>query len=479
MKKVKLFPKTFLFTFCLMLIIVLVVHTLIFLLMPVFYQNHKKNLLEREAEILMQQIQELSVNEIQNSLTAFSNKMIAGVKLNYNGEFYNEQSGGEFYIESTNITFDDEGSFLSAYELIYFNGEQIDHPNNNTDFIMKTSSYIIINRVFPNQPGNYIMAFISLRSVNEATNVIITLMPITTIICVIISVVFSFIYAKTITKPIKHISFIAEQMEKLDPNTICEVRTSDEIGILAVNLNQLYRNFLTTIKNLEIEIQKVGEAEKLKTDFLRAASHELKTPVTAVNAMLENMMLGIGKYKDHDMYIPKCKEMIEQLSIMIKDMLDTSRLNLNAENEKLLETDIVEFILPLIEPYQIIAKSKGSNFNIEIKNNFNISVPQKLFGKAISNILSNAVSYTEKDRCIYVRFIENNLVIENECQPIPQDEIERLFEPFYRIDYLQDRNSGGNGLGLYIVDIILKTLQIKYEFEQMNNQQGMSLTMKF
>ena len=80
--------------------------------------------------------------------------------------------------------------------------------------------------------------------------------------------------------------------------------TNDEIGILANQINQLYQNLLSTIEHLQEEKDKVSEAEKQKIDFLRSASHELKTPVTALNAMLENMILKVGKYSDYEEYLP-------------------------------------------------------------------------------------------------------------------------------------------------------------------------------
>ena len=96
-------------------------------------------------------------------------------------------------------------------------------------------------------------------------------------------------------------------MAQIQRGVFCNSNSKDEIGILADNINYLYQSLLSTIENLEIEKQRVSESEKLKVDFLRAASHELKTPVTALNATLENMILGIGKYKDYDSLLPECK----------------------------------------------------------------------------------------------------------------------------------------------------------------------------
>ena len=102
---------------------------------------------------------------------------------------------------------------------------------------------------------------------------------------------------------------------------------------LATDINNLYQSLLLTIRNLELEKEKVSLAEKEKIDFLRTASHELKTPVTELNATLENMILGIGEYRDYETYLPKCKEITEQLGDMIRDILNASRLQTQGNNE--------------------------------------------------------------------------------------------------------------------------------------------------
>ncbi len=89
-------------------------------------------------------------------------------------------------------------------------------------------------------------------------------------------------------------------MAKMEKNAACDIILKNEIGVLADNINYLYQSLLLAIYNLEIEKQNVRESEKSKIEFLQAASHELKTPVTALNATLENMILGTGKYKDYD-----------------------------------------------------------------------------------------------------------------------------------------------------------------------------------
>lgn len=99
--------------------------------------------------------------------------------------------------------------------------------------------------------------------------------------------------------------------------------------------------------------------------------------------------------------------------------------------------------------------------------------------KALSNILSNAVQYTVPGGRLAVYCRGRNLFVENECKPIPKDQIPRLYEPFYRPDESRNRDSGGNGLGLYITDTVLHLLALNYSFEPMTVPDGMRFTINF
>lgn len=163
---------------------------------------------------------------------------------------------------------------------------------------------------------------------------------------------------------------------------------------------------------------------------------------------------------------------------MIKEILDASRAEFAGEQE---QTDflIADALNAVIEPYQIIAKAKGISFSIDAGEPFTVHLPQGMIEKAISNILANAVSYTKPDGTIYVSCKGPRLVIENECTPILPEHLAHIFEPFYRPDYGRDRAAGGNGLGLYLVATILKSLDISYLFSPSENIKGMSFQIFF
>ena len=168
--------------------------------------------------------------------------------------------------------------------------------------------------------------------------------------------------------------------------------------------------------------------------------------------------------------------MVEQLSGMIHEILETSKLNLTAEPPK--QVDVSELLAELCEPYQLIAAAHQITFSLDLPEQFPAVLPVGPFSKVVSNVLANAVAYTEAGKTVAVYMDENRLIVENECDPIPDREIRRLFEPFYRPDFSRSRESGGNGLGLYIVDTLLTSMNIPYSFAPMKSPPGMCFTIQ-
>ena len=303
--------------------------------------------------------------------------------------------------------------------------------------------------------------------------------PLSFICCIAISLIFSFLFSKGITSPILAMGRAVDKMMVLDQSAQIIVASSDEIGNLAKNINELYGSLLSTIRNLEKEKENVSIAEREKSDFLRMASHELKTPVTELNATLENMILGIGEYQKYDVYLPKCKEITEQLGKMITDILSTSRLQIDADIALTRDFSLKEFLLEVCEPFRLIAETKMISFELSIENDLPLCLSDKLLKKAVSNILLNAVNYTEGGNRITVKLSTKTLCITNECKPIPAEHLTHIFEPFYRPDYSRNQDTGGNGFGLYIVETILRKMGLAYSFMPLDSNDGMVFVIKF
>ena len=253
---------------------------------------------------------------------------------------------------------------------------------------------------------------VSIREDEVVMQAIQKALPFSLICSLVVSVICSLLFSKAIVGPIERISASTERMMKLDRAAACTIHTKDEIGLLAQNVNDLYSNLLSTIEHLEREKDRVSEMERAKVDFLRTASHELKTPVTALNATLENMILGVGKYQDYATYLPECKEMVERLSEMIHEILETSKLNVTDEPPR--PVDMADLLAELCEPYQLIAAAHQIHFSLNLPEQFAATIPVGLFRKAVSNVLANAVAYTEAGKTVSVYIDGRSLLIENE-----------------------------------------------------------------
>ena len=303
-------------------------------------------------------------------------------------------------------------------------------------------------------------------------------LPLSVICCVFLSVLCAYFFSKGTTSSIRQLSKAVKKMSELDKSAQCRISSQDELGELANDVNQLYHRLLCMIENLELEKEKTSENERAKIDFLRSASHELKTPVTALNAMLENMILGVGRYQDYDACLPECKAITERLSEMIHEILETSKLSVSTKNAALTEINVSELLVSLCEPYQLIAATYGVQFRLKIDDAVSVELPIHEFSKALSNILGNAVGYTPNGKCVSVYLRDHMIVVENECTPISKEELPHLFEPFYRPDFSRSRETGGNGLGLYIVATIFRALNVPYSFTPMEQPQGMRFTIQ-
>ncbi|GAB2027092.1 sensor histidine kinase [Lactovum odontotermitis] len=483
----KLFPKTFLYTLSLMVVITLIGHALLYTLMPIVYVNQKESTLKKEHQKMVQRLREMDAGQVKTEIENYVQQNQVFAKLKYDGKTTMLGSG---YIQDMSGSGGDGGSGEDSQYLFQaapLDGKSGEIPsdgavatNQISNFDLYSSAQFIRRKdTFKSLSGQTcsLETTMSLQPVSEAKGVVLELLPFTLLICLVISVVFALLYSKRLTSPIRHISKMTARMEKLDRQARCAVNSEDEIGELAENVNVLYKSLLTTIDSLQKEINHVSEVEKSKVDFMRAASHELKTPVTAVGFTLDNMILGVGKFKDHDTYLAKCRELIEKLSDMISNILDTSKLNLSAGDEELQEVSLSQFLSMLIDPYALIARNKQLVMEVDVSKKLAVKIPIDAFSKAVSNILSNAVNYTAAKGKIRVYSGHRKLIIENDCLPLTAEQLAHVFEPFYRPDFSRARNSGGSGLGLYFTAQILSAYHFQYSFAPFNN--GMRFTISF
>lgn len=291
--------------------------------------------------------------------------------------------------------------------------------------------------------------------------------PLLLIVVFAISLIASWLYSRIITKPVLEISRVSEKMSDLHFEWQVNEQRTDELGILGKSLNGLSQNLriaLTDLKKanaeLEADIEREKALEQAQIDFFSAASHELKTPITIINGQLEGMLLGIGTYKDREKYLSRSLEVTQTLESMVYDLLTISRLQTSVSDFKKETFDCVPLIRKYLSDTEDLIVDKDLQISFQSSKPIIVNANKILIEKVFSNLIGNAVKYSPPKAVINitVQKQQSNYLfsIENHGTHIPEETIPKLFEAFYRVDTSRSRQTGGSGLGLYIVQKILQ-----------------------
>ncbi|WP_156008209.1 sensor histidine kinase [Streptococcus ruminantium] len=305
-------------------------------------------------------------------------------------------------------------------------------------------------------------------SLTNITQFLLTLYPFVTLIFLVLAGIAAFIYSRLSTKRIQILSTQTRRMQSLEPGLACDSRGRDEVSNLAKDINSLYNNLLTSIEHLEVEKQQVIEREKQKTEFFRMTSHELKTPIASMMGIVEGMMYGVGDFKDRDKYLRKCHDILQEQSKLVQSILEASKVTmlLQSDGATFSLKEMLEGFLPT---YETLALIKQHQFAVSLEE-LSVTADKIYLEKALKNLLDNAFRYTPEGGKIDLTLTGNQLTIRNEiAQVLTEEQMKQIFQPFYRPDFSRNRQDGGTGLGLYIVDRILTRHQFEYEMYQENH----------
>ncbi len=304
--------------------------------------------------------------------------------------------------------------------------------------------------------------------------------PVLSVVIIAVSTVAAFFYTAYMTAPIKRISRISKQMAALDFSGLCSVRRTDEIGVLAVSLNDLSGKLSSALsqlqsanKQLQADIDKERELERQRIDFFSAASHELKTPITIIKGQLQGMLYQVGRYKDRETYLAECLSAADTLEKMVQELLTISRLDMPDCSCNKSELDLSSLINESLSAHEDLFMLKNLTVEKFIFPDISVLGDMRLLQKAVDNLLGNAAAYSPAGNRIIVKLRRDEdgakLTIENTGVHIPEKEIPKLFEAFYRVERSRNRQTGGTGLGLYIVKSILDLHGAKIRIDNSNN----------
>ncbi|WP_181349805.1 two-component system histidine kinase PnpS [Thalassobacillus sp. CUG 92003] len=212
------------------------------------------------------------------------------------------------------------------------------------------------------------------------------------------------------------------------------------------------------------DITELKQLEQMRKDFVANVSHELKTPITSIRGFSETLLDGAMKDEQMlDQFLRIILKESGRLQSLIQDLLELSRLekeDFQLDIERFDFVELVEETVPLIEQH---AKQKSLKIQKDISASAMIEGDSGRLKQVILNLLTNAVNYTPEHGEIGIRIVDGEadvtLSITDTGVGMPQEEISRIFERFYRVDKARSRNSGGTGLGLAIVKHIVEAHQ--------------------
>ncbi|HAT4155991.1 HAMP domain-containing histidine kinase [Clostridium perfringens] len=426
MKNLKIFPKIFIQTFSVTGIIIILIHLLIFLIFPRTYLDTRK------AEIYNK------ANEISRNMN--------GKELNY--------------IEQTLDFYSNTGEIKAFIKDVNDNNEVKIKKQVNINLESNNNSLIIEEREITINNGKKIyLQFVSTADMQkDAKNLSLKFLPYSLLISLLFSSIISLAYAKSIKNNIQEIKNVTDKMMKLDKKARLKLDSNDEVGQLKEQINDLYTTLLRTIDDLKFKNKEILKLEKLKYNFFKGASHELKTPLASLKIILENMKYNIGKYKERDIYINECIDIVDSLTKNISQILSVHSIeNLNNDEEYLKINYVLEGVL---KKYEVLVNQKNITINNYLLDE-NIYIGKTALNIILSNLISNAVKYTDTNGIINIGLDRNWLYIENSYGDNKVSDIDKLFE--FKFD-LNKENS--NGLGLYIVSNLLNNYNKKFKVLQ-------------
>ena len=289
-------------------------------------------------------------------------------------------------------------------------------------------------------------------SQKEARDISLGFLPYSLLASFVLSLIASYLYARLISSPILEIKQMTKRMKRLDRTASLPIHSQDEIGVLKQQINDLYHHLLEVIDNLEQQKQENLKLEQMKVEFLRGASHELKTPLASLKIILENMRDKIGRYKDRDRYLLVSLDIVDEMNQIVLEILSLSSVQeLGGDKEWIQLDDVVNRILT---QNQVLVENRSLSIDNYLPAT-SIFMNLPILKLVLSNIISNAVKHSDKGGVIRIGlenegtdFVIENTIVSKENTPTK----------------VQSKKEGG--LGLFVVKYHLEHEELSYRFEE-------------
>ena len=420
MTKRSIFAKIFLITFALFSSLVILLHASVYFIFPSTYIESQRQTILKKSQALAKSFQGQEEETIESVIDLYSKTN--DIKVSIKGK--------------------------QKQNAIEVKDDLLVNPDS------QNNSVVIEERKIQTKEGKDLtLQFLAtVDSQKEARDISLGFLPYSLLASFVLSLIASYLYARMISAPILEIKQMTKRMKRLDRTASLPIHSQDEIGVLKQQINDLYHHLLEVIDNLEQQKQENLKLEQMKVEFLRGASHELKTPLASLKIILENMRDKIGRYKDRDRYLLVSLDIVDEMNQIVLEILSLSSIQeLGGEKEWIQLDDVVNRILT---QNQVLVETRS----LSIENYLPITsifMNLAILKLVLSNIISNAVKHSDKGGVVRIG-LENggtDFVIENTS--VSKENISTK---------AQSKKEGG--LGLFVVKYLLEHEELSYRFEE-------------
>lgn len=277
-----------------------------------------------------------------------------------------------------------------------------------------------------------------------------------------------FLLMRRVTKPILELADISEKICLLDFNARYDGRYEDEIGILGRNMNLMSGKLKHTIDELmqanirlQAELAHKEQVDEMRRDFIANVSHELKTPIALIQGYAEGLSVGLCEDEEsRKYYTDVIMDEASKMNLMVKQLLTLSALESGTATPDITEFDMNELVEGVMASTKILLGEKKVNINIIYTGNAFVKADEFKIEEVLTNYVSNAINHVDAGGYIEVK-VEKfpgrvKVSVFNTGGSIPEDDIEHIWEKFYKVDKAHSRGYGGSGIGLSIVKAIIE-----------------------
>ena len=330
---------------------------------------------------------------------------------------------------------------------------------------LKVDDVYQINYIYQFEVGDYLIIQTRVQSLENVDTVLKRINLSQSAYVLMIITLLSLMISLNIARPIKKINAYAKSISNLDFKGRLKLKRQDEFKDLVTSLNEMTFNLKTAYAELQeanLKLSKDINTEKAqeekKKQLIMMINHEVKTPLAVMKGMIEGMIDGVGRYKDKEKYLKELMTQINIIENITQDLTYSLKLEDKMKKASMTHTSIIDEQMASLE---LFAQQR----HIKIEKHIapcNILMSEELFVILVSNLVKNAVIYSD-DRMIHVSGDiigrQYHLIVRNKGD-IPESEIQKIFDPFYR---LNQSKSKGTGLGLSIVKQIAELYDYPYK----------------